>query len=217
MFETIFAATLLFSIYKYCIAGDVPAADIPLFVANKAIAWTGTIMIAACLTIGPLKRLGFERAKKWMRLRKNISLVGAGAIFVHVLITMIILNAAYYPKLFDTKSLKLTGLAQASLLAAALATLILALLALTSVNPIRRSMGMGLWKSVHGYGLVLLGLTLAHLAFLGWPSWSAPAKWPALWLPPITLLAALPIGLALGLRILAGFELTRRERAAETS
>ena len=183
-------AAMAYAVLRYVVAGDVAPAQLPLFVANKAIAFTGAALLAACLALTPLMSR-VPRLGAWGGLRKNFGLVGFGLSAIHVLMTMVLMNPAYYAKLYDAGG-RMTIQGELALLTGILAFAALVLPAMTSVQVIRQSIGLEKWLSIQKLAVLALALTGLHLVALGLPTWLAPASWPA-GLPPITLAALLVV------------------------
>lgn len=162
------AASLAYPILRYVVAGDVPAKDLPLFVANKAVA----LYAALALAVWALRkaRADARGAAEW---RRAFYL----AAVVHVVMTLMLMGPTYYGKLYEADG-RLGWAAGLGLLAG------LAALLVAWSGAVRRVIGRP--RALAIIALFMMG----HVAGLGLPGWLAPASWPAS-LPPITLLSAL--------------------------
>jgi hypothetical protein len=160
--------SMVYAIVRYVVFGGSATAQIPLFIANKAIAVAGLVMIGwASLARGPR--------------RKSYGTTGFLLTLLHVLITLLILNPLYFGKLFSKNGF-LEGRAEVSLLAGALGMLLLYVL---STTPSRDEDTRSL---IPRAGRVVLALSALHVLAIGYPAWGTPAAWPG-WLPPITMLS----------------------------
>ena len=170
------AGTFVYAVVRYVVIKGVPPAQIPVFIVNKAVSWTGLwLLCAACLcSARPCLDSLARWAGRW----------GFGFVALHVLMAVIIISPGYYGKLFGPDA-RLTWMAEGSMLCGVVG---LALLA-------RHAWQAGL-ASVSGapppasHAAIILLLSVLHLAGLGAPGWLTIHKWPG-FLPPITLLAAL--------------------------
>lgn len=184
---------------RYVLFGPWTAAALPLYVFNKAAAWSAAVLLALALALGPA-------AYFWPRLagllwrRRYWGLSGFALATLHVLLSLSILNYGYYRLMFR-QAFEFTALAGWSLLAGALAwTALLAPLA-ASLPGVQAAMSVHYWRVLQRVGLLGLLLTGLHLAY-GVPGWWQPALWHG-GLPPITLLSACVVTLALALRLAA--------------
>lgn len=192
IFYGVFAVTFVYSLVKYVGFSGVSTSDIPLFLVNKALSFASVLMLAFSLVIGPLVRMRALNAKTWMLNRKYVGLIGFGAAAVHsAFFLLMLLNPQFYPKFF-LDSGRLTGLAQLAFLSGAIALSVFAVLAMTSLDSVRKTMGGIFWKKTHAHVTGASVLVLFHLAFIGLKGWMTPGKWPV-GLPPITLLAFVPL------------------------
>ena len=153
---------------RYVGFGDVAAAHLPAFVANKALSLTAVLaLVPAALARRRGDGLG-ARGWEW--------LAGAAAA-LHVLLSLGLMSAATYPPLYAEQRLNLAGelVLVSGALAAALAWWM------------RSERGL----SAYLYVPLLLAL-LVHTVSRGLSGWLAPAGWPG-GMPPISLLAALAL------------------------
>jgi hypothetical protein len=189
----VFMASLAYAIVRYNVFAAVDWQQLPMFVTNKAIS------VAALVMLG-VSRVVLDKGR-----RKRLGLIGAALAGLHVLLSMMLLEPAYLPKLYLSGG-TMTGGAELSMLAGAIATVLLGwLLYVTVQRPLEtQSSGTSL---VRGLGRFALVLSAAHVAFIGWAAWLDPARWPG-GLPPITLLS---------FAIAVGFCLLPRARSAGAS
>jgi DMSO/TMAO reductase YedYZ heme-binding membrane subunit len=188
--------------------GPWSAAHIPLYVLNKAFAWTSIVLLALALGLGPAARLWPSLGAHLWR-RRWWGLVGAALATVHVFMSLPILNYGYYRKLF-TQAFELTPLAEFSMAAGTLAWLLLLAPTAASLPGVREAMSARYWQRLQLVGVGALALSAVHLAY-GVPGWVDPATWPG-GMPPITLWSAGAALIALGLRLLTTLPHNRRPR-----
>ena len=170
-----FLVSLAYAIIRYCYCGDVSVHDIPLFITNKAIAVTGLVLFGIA---------GLIRSKQD---RRDLGLLAAGCIFLHIIATLILFSQNYFEKLSDSITHRLHWYAQVSMLASIMASLCLLILMRTSDS----RKGAQISKSlIPGLGTLVLILTLLHLTFMGWQGWLNVTSWHGS-LPPLTLLGAI--------------------------
>jgi hypothetical protein len=161
------AASLLYATARYNIFKKVPWADWPIYTVNKALALAALILMLASLR-GMIAGRRIGRVMMW---------AGTCA-FLHIILSLTLLDPAYYPKFFA--GAKLNATAGISLLIGAAAAVAMELGA-------RKS---GSWSSRQRVR-TLAAIALAgglHAAIPGTGTWFAPADWPG-GLPPITLIS----------------------------
>lgn len=171
-FRTPIAVGVLFiaftyALVRYVVFGDTGAAQIPLYVSNKALAAGSVVfLLLAAFTWVRRDRAG---SKYWGRWTLHTAAI-------HAIISTFLLASAYYPALFQGDRLSWTG--ELSLLAA-----VGGLYCYLTIG--RLSEGL---KSRTAF--VASAFVAAHLAFYGAAGWFDTASWPG-GLPPITLLSFL--------------------------
>ncbi len=157
---------------RYVVLGPVPWRQLPLYVANKALALAGLVLLVA--------------AQCYRRpvTRQRLGCWGAGLTLAHVLASVALLKPSYFTGWFTSQG-RFTLAAGAALLCGVAAAVLLGGLWLVSVAgpPATRSGG----SLVPGGGSLVLALTALHLLCMGASGWLAPSRWHG-WLPPITLL-----------------------------
>lgn len=182
--------TFAYAAVRYVYFGPILAIHMPLYVLNKAFAWSGTALLAAALAVGPLARL-HPAWQGLLRYRRSLGLYGVVLATLHLLVSLPILNMFYYTHFFQIDgTLKATS--ELSFLAGSLGLLLLAIVGVTSLPGIRQAMPEQRWRHWQGMANWALVLTFAHSAWLGWNGWWRPDQWYGS-LPPITLLSCLMI------------------------
>lgn len=176
-----------YALVRYVVLGPVPLEHAPLFVTNKAAAFSGVVLFAAALISAPLQ----ARRPSLRRYDRGVLARAGGVLAVgHALASLVLLGPPTFPALFGADG-RLTGRGE---IAAALGVV-------STVALVWQAHRAGAWRRVR---LLVLTLAAAHAAFIGWPGWWAPATWHG-GLPPITLLSAL-----IAVSALVGWGLGRR-------
>jgi hypothetical protein len=169
-----FAIGLGYATLRYNIFKEVPWADWPTYIVNKALGLASLILMA--LTV-----------KRWLSGKAGKTLMQWSGVFAgtHVVLSLTLLNPDYYPKFYDAG--KLTLIAGLSMLLGATA------IVLQELGARRAKAGQFLTnQQMLGCLVAITGL---HAALPGVSGWFAPATWPG-YLPPITLISALVAVLA---------------------
>ncbi|MFZ5492158.1 MAG: hypothetical protein ACOY6E_06645 [Pseudomonadota bacterium] len=191
--------TAAYAITRYVVFGPWTIGHIPLYVMNKAFAWTAIALLALALGLGPAARLWPALGRHLWR-RRWWGLTGFALATVHIVVSLTILNYGYYRLMFQ-QAFELTPLAEGAMLAGGLAWLALLLPLAASLPGVRQAMSVRYWRVLQGFGVLALALGGLHLAY-GVPGWLTPALWHG-GLPPITLWSASAVLVALGLRLAA--------------
>ncbi len=180
----IFLFSFSYAVVRYDVFAGVPWSQLPFFIMNKVMAFSGTILLIITFTISPLKNLGVNIPSSWLTARKGMGITGFASIFVHVLINLLIFSPAYYGKFFDANNL-LTLNAGLSMLSGVLAFVILWLYNISFFKP-DKNIGLNKVLKSKGFLLVFLPLAAFHMFFMGYEGWLTPSKWQG-GIPPISL------------------------------
>ncbi len=177
--SSVFFFSWIYALVRYNIFDKVDFAHLPLYVTNKSFALSAVILIC----ISTLKNKKFGRDF-------SIYLNTAGYLFglTHILISAIIINPGYFPKLFGKGELSVFG--ELSLLFGVLTFTSFTFLIIFSVT---RDYYRNLFKqifTINFLNLVALTFLSFHALFLGFKNWTDPQTWPG-FLPPISLLGFL--------------------------
>ncbi len=195
-----FAIIFSYSIVRYNVFKGVPIDQIPLYIFNKAISLTSVVIIGLSFLLGPLARFSAKKIAGTLYMRKYLGVFGFGLASMHGIISLLLFNSSYYPKLFfDTGKLKLTG--ELSILFGILSIFVFSAVAITSLPSIEKLLHPKQWKFVQRLGYIGLVLTLFHVAVMGWEGWLNTSGWPG-GLLPISMIAALIIIFVLILRVI---------------
>ncbi len=180
----VLAVSLAYAVVRYNVFKGVSWEQLPIYVTNKAIAVAGLVL------------LGMSRLVVEIRRRKQLGLAGALLTGLHVILSFMLLEPAYFAQHYlPSGMMRWTG--EASMLAGAIATALVGSLVYATTNrPVDTQVrGVSL---LPGVARVVLALVAAHVALLGVSVWLDVGSWPGR-LPPITLLSFL---LALGFCVL---------------
>ncbi|RLA09184.1 MAG: hypothetical protein DRQ60_08500 [Gammaproteobacteria bacterium] len=192
--------TGLYAYTRYVYFGPIAESKIPLYISNKAISWSSVLLLCSSFAVGPLAKLT-DRCQKWVAYRQVFGLTGLWLATLHILVSMPIFNMFYYTGFFNLDgTLKVTT--ELSMLAGAVAWMVLLFPAVVSLPAVAASMPAVGWRRVQRLGLVALLIIFSHVAWLGWSGWFLPADWFG-GLPPITLISCGVIALLMLLRLTA--------------
>lgn len=165
--------TTLYAVIRYNVFGDVAWANVPVYVFNKALSWTGLVLF------------GMSVVARDKAHRQYYGLRAFAAVLVHVVLSLMILNPRYFDKFFADSG-QMTAMAELSMLAGAAGLLFLAGLFYLNGQP-RKAEGASLKA---GWGRAVLWCGAVHLVAMGYAGWLAPRDWQG-YLPPISLLSFL--------------------------
>ena len=165
----ILTCTTLYTIIRYAVFGHVSAVQIPVYLLNKSISMGSVI----CLF---LAALGYRSGKA--AEAKFFGVASFHCACMHILLSLSILSAAYYPKFFGAGKMNLVG--GSTLLFGALATYVYFF-----IYPRRTDL-----KHLKRVQLLASFLVGGHLVAMGWAGWLTPGKWHG-GLPPISLVSFL--------------------------
>lgn len=165
----ILAVTTAYAALRYNVFKGIAWEHLPLYVANKAVAWTSITLLAVAAVQAVARR------QELLSSRYVAQSAALGA--AHVLMTLVLLSPPRYPDLFDV-TMQLTMVGELALLAGVIGAACAAM--------VRRSRAAALLLPVAVAG---------HCALLGARNWATPAKWPGN-MPPITLICAVVAAVA---------------------
>jgi DMSO/TMAO reductase YedYZ heme-binding membrane subunit len=198
----VLAAALAYALVRYVALGSVSLASAPAYLLNKALAVAALVLLALCAAAGPLAAR-VPAAGALAALRKPLGLAGFAFSAVHALLSAGLLSPAYYAKL-HVASGRLSVWGELALTTGVFGLALLVLPALTSFAGIRAAMAPPAWKRAQTLSVTALALGGAHVAAMGWPTWTAAAaaRWPG-GLPPLTLVSFAVVMLAFAVRAAA--------------
>ncbi len=117
---------------------------------------------------------------------KFCGLMGFSLVVGHVLMSLALLDPAYYAKFYAAAKLNLTG--ELSLSLGVFALWCFSLPAIASLPYMYDELGADRWLRSQRVGYTGLMLAAAHVLVMGAAGWLRPGDWPAA-LPPITAIA----------------------------
>ena len=82
----VFTVTAAYAIIRYTAFGPVKPVPTPLYILNKAVAWSSLVAISVALSIGPLARLWPRRFTGHLAYRKLVGVLGFVLASGHVLL-----------------------------------------------------------------------------------------------------------------------------------
>jgi DMSO/TMAO reductase YedYZ heme-binding membrane subunit len=165
----IFGLSLSYAIIRYNIVRSVPFDNLPLYIANKAVVLSATILIGLSFLLGPLARF-FKQFIPHLYLRKHLGVIGFGMAALHAVMSFILLTPAYYPRFFSEGG-KLTFIGELSMLFGILAFLIFAAISITSLPSVDEKMHPNQWKFIQRIGYLAYLLVLLHVGIMGYRGW----------------------------------------------
>ena len=187
-------SSIAYAVLRYNVLGNVPWKDLPLFVLNKGISLASLLLLALNFSLSPLKNMGISISDKLLSIRKWLGISGFVFAFAHLIMSLCILNAKYYPVFFSVEG-GLTLRGGLCLLGGMLSFMLLwvyynAFKELLKKN--HKIISMITSKNSILYILFFLGI---HTFFLGYTGWTSIHSWHG-GLPPISLISFLVFVLA---------------------
>lgn len=195
-----FIMTFGYAFLRYNVVRNVPYENIPLFITNKSIALTATILIGLSFLLGPLARFLPKLFVSLLYLRKHLGITGFALAAFHALISLVLFTPAHYPKFFLLNG-KINLIGEFSMLFGILAFLVFSAISITSLPPIEKHMDPRQWKSIQRLGYLAYVLVLFHVVIMGWAGWWKPESWQ-FGLASISFIAALVIIFVLVMRVI---------------
>ena len=204
------AASFAYAAIRYVVLGPVAAAQLPLYVTNKALSLASLLCLALAIVAG--RRTRREPSEHPLHPRR----LGQAALAfatLHAVASLLLLRPSYFAAWFDERGL-LLGRIEAAMLVGGVAWLLLLRLgrafrlaefanARERETSHRSQLDAGdtARNAVQGkgFGTIILLLIAAHSALIGAHGWFEPARWHG-GMPPITLLACVAAVLALVVR-----------------
>jgi DMSO/TMAO reductase YedYZ heme-binding membrane subunit len=197
----IFLSTVGYTLLRYSYFKGVPLDHFPLYLLNKAVSWTAVLFIGWSFLIGILNAWNPQRFGLFLHQRRAIGLWGAGLALLHLLLSLPILNIAYFPKFYEAngKGEFCFGI-ELSMLTGALSLCVFLVVAVASLTSIKESLETNRWLKIQRWAYGAFFLALLHIIPIGMGNWFVPATWPGR-MPPISLLTSLWIVLVISLRL----------------
>jgi len=186
LFLLVMGPCLIYAGIRYHVVLDVSLAQAPLYILNKAISLGGLAFLAISYLVGKVASLRWDDRRLQLVVIKFCGLMGFSLIVAHVLMSLALLDPAYYAKFYAGAKLNLTG--ELSLSLGVFALWCFSLPAITSLPYMYDELGADRWRRSQRAGYAGLMLAAAHVLVMGVMAWLRPGDWPAA-LPPITALA----------------------------
>ena len=165
-FLTVLLCTTTYAVMRYAAFGDVSLTHLPGYLMNKSVA----LAAAVSLFLASQALLGarVDGYRFWSR-------AGSHLIFIHVLLSLVVLSKGYFARWFEGDKMNLTG--EGMLLMGVLAVYCFWRLAADEILPSAR----------RAFTTLACALVASHLLIMGYGGWLQVQKWHG-GLPPITLL-----------------------------
>ncbi|MBI2051785.1 ferric reductase-like transmembrane domain-containing protein [Candidatus Roizmanbacteria bacterium] len=194
-FVASFLFFLTYAYVRYIVIKGESAANLPLYLSNKAIALASVVLIGLSFLLGSLAKFWPKKFEKTLYLRKYFGVSGFAAASFHAISSLILFTPSYYPKLFSAEG-KLTLSGELSMVSGILALFIFSAAAVTSLPSVEESMSKRQWFLIQRTGYLAFFLVMLHVFFMGIQGWLTPAKWPG-GLLPLSLIAFVLIAIVL--------------------
>lgn len=179
--------SIAYAIIRYNIFGTVPWRDLPLYVLNKGISLSSLVLLTINFSLGPLKNMNIKISENFLNVRKSVGIAGFLFAFLHIFMSITILNPTYYAIFFtDTGTLTIEG--SLSLLGGILSFVFLWVynIRLSSrINKDEKIIALITSRKFLIYSMLFTGV---HLFFMGYKGWGSITDWQA-GLPPISLIS----------------------------
>lgn len=177
IFFTILILTLAYAIVRYNIVRNVPVDQIPLYITNKAIALTATLLIGLSFLLGPFTHFWPKKFENQLYLQKYLGVFGFGIAALHAIMSLMIFSPSYYPRYFDTVIGKMTLGGESAVLFGILAFFVFSVITVTSLPSVEEKMHPTQWKFVQRLGYLAFFFVLLHVAVLGYKGWFNPESY----------------------------------------
>ena len=178
---------MTYAIVRYHVFSGVDWSHLPLFIANKGISLAAIFFIATSYLIGKALHVYEDDSRKRLILVKFCGLIGFSLASMHTLMSLLLIDPAYYPKFFlETGRMNLTG--ELTLVFGVMSLWCLAITAITSLPFMYDAVGAERWQRGQRMGYLSLALAGGHVFVMGISGWLAPGGWHGR-LPPVSLLA----------------------------
>ena len=158
-----------YALLRYVVFHDVPLANVPLYILNKAISWSGVILF------------GMSLLATGKNDRRHYGTLAFAAIIAHLVMSLMVLNPHYFAKFYGENG-RMNAMGEWSMLFGVCGLLFLG--GLFFINIAGKS---GTGSSLKaGWGRLVLWFAVLHVGVMGFAAWLTPGTWPG-YLPPITL------------------------------
>jgi DMSO/TMAO reductase YedYZ heme-binding membrane subunit len=172
----VFLLCFSYAFLRYNIVRSVSFEQVPLYINNKAISFSATVLIGLSFLLGPLARFFPQKFVKHLPLRKPLGLFGFGMASVHAIISLVLFDKQYYPRYYsETGRLTLNG--ESALLFGILAFVIFFVVAVTSLPSMEERMQESQWKTIQRLGYLAYIFVFFHVAIMGHKGWFMADSW----------------------------------------
>ncbi|MGQ1786797.1 MULTISPECIES: hypothetical protein [unclassified Saccharicrinis] len=195
-----FILSLGYAVLRYHIMGPVPWKDFPFFIMNKAVALCAFMVLSFCFSLTPLYKLGVKINGSWMSARRELGALGGIFMFIHGLMSFLILNKATYNKFFEDNG-TLTLFAGLSMFGGILLFALLFVYSLSFSVFLKNESSFVSFFKRRIFFLSLMVFSLLHLFFMGFKGWLRVDAWHG-GLPPISLIGFVFLLLSVLLHVL---------------
>jgi DMSO/TMAO reductase YedYZ heme-binding membrane subunit len=194
----IFLLSLVYSVVQFIVIRDMPWSNLPLLIANKAIAWTSLVSICLSYLTGIFQKTGKRILSGFLPLRKYLGMYGFYLAMVHIMITLSILTADRFPALYD--GIRINSKGENVILFGMLCLCGFIMPAISSVKAVRESISTEKWKRIQQIGYGALLANFFHVFSLDYEIWFVTNNWIGN-MPPITMIAAVVSMLTLFMKL----------------
>lgn len=182
-----FILSLGYAICRYHVVGPVPWKDLSFFVLNKGNALSAFILLSINFSMGPLRKLGLSVPGNWLKSRKILGIIGFLQVFVHLIMSFILLRPSIYPKFFESDG-SLTLFTGLNLLGGITAFIFLWIYNISFNMELRKDRDLIRFITSRKVTLFAIFMAGIHLFFMGFEGWLNTGGWHG-GLPPISLVA----------------------------
>ncbi|CAB9522593.1 Metalloreductase STEAP4 [Seminavis robusta] len=213
----IFVLTEFYACWRYNVEKGYEWFHLPMQVTNKAICWTAITGFALTQLPGVIARIGnyfrsnlsdLSPTLKWaLQLRKELGILSLWFLGLHILMSMILFNPAYYGKFFidpTANTSKMNVIGETSFLFATVGSMFYFILGLASLPSVSSNMTNQQWQLIYGpLAWAALAFGTSHVIIMGFKGWDdhLQDEWPG-GMPPITLTSVLIPMLVLFLKVI---------------
>ncbi|WNC72803.1 hypothetical protein RGQ13_02175 [Thalassotalea psychrophila] len=176
IFLICFFVSLVYAVIRYHVYNDISWLQLPLWTTNKACGVTALMLIGLSVSLPN------------HHPRRKIGLFGVYIALLHVLLSLILLKPAYYPKFFlINEQFSLVG--ELAILAGILSFAVL-IIAVHKSYPKFNSAENANLAVIKQCNIAFLLFSILHMIAMATDSWFSISNWPG-YLPPISMLSAL--------------------------
>lgn len=166
----LFCALYSYAHLRYHVGKGIPLSEW-LFILNKAIAWTGGILLGLSL---------FKYEQK--NMRKTLGSIGYLFATTHILLDLILISPEHHPSFYSFDQLNTHAWISITLGILSFICFTIAFIGSVSIN----------YKYLLRFGRIGILISILHVTMIGKKGWFTPNSWP-FYMPPITLIFVLAI------------------------